>query len=80
MKNLNKLVCSLLIIAGISNTSAQTAAKKSADDAGKIELTAFVPEQTEKIPDGAMGMLTNKLSQIISQNGLGSAGYNSSIC
>ncbi|HMI07922.1 MAG TPA: hypothetical protein VK528_10280 [Flavobacterium sp.] len=77
MKNLNKLVCSLLIIAGISNTSAQTAAKKSADDAGKIELTAFVPEQTEKIPDGAMGMLTNKLSQIISQNGLGSAGYNS---
>ncbi|GEP49674.1 hypothetical protein FNO01nite_03460 [Flavobacterium noncentrifugens] len=77
MKKFNKIFLSLLFIAGLNFSQAQTAAKKSADDSGKISLTAFVPEQTEKIPDGAAGMLTNKINQILSQNGMGSSAYNS---
>ena len=70
MKNLNKIVLSVFLLSVISNTQAQT--KKNAEDAGKIMLSAYVPEQTESLPQGADAMLTNKLNQIISQNGMSS--------
>lgn len=75
MKKTIKIALGLLLMAGFT-TQAQTA-KGSADNAAKIELTTYVPEQTEGLPGGAAAMLNNKMSQIISQSGLSSSAYNS---
>jgi len=41
------------------------------DDMGRIELTAYVPDQIEGITESARANLENKLTQIVTQNGLG---------
>lgn len=55
--------------------SAQNTGGKS-DDMGRITLAAFVPQQISQMPDAARSMLSNKLSQVISQNGLGGSAKN----
>lgn len=55
---------------------AQNASAQS-DDMGRIALTAYVPQQVDKMPEAARSMLSNKLGQVITQNGLGSSGINS---
>ncbi len=54
---------------------AQNNAGKS-DDAGRITLAAYVPAQVDKMGEAARNMLTNKLNQIVSQNGLGGSAAN----
>ena len=44
------------------------------DDISRIALNAYVPEQAERLSDIANSMLTNKLSQITTQSGMGSNG------
>lgn len=56
-------------------TYAQNTAGKS-DDAARITLATFVPQQIDKMPDAARSMLTNKLSQIITQSGMGGSAFN----
>lgn len=41
------------------------------DDAARISLAAFVPQQIDQMPEAARSSLANKLSQIVVQNGLG---------
>ncbi|MES2761619.1 MAG: hypothetical protein V4677_05410 [Bacteroidota bacterium] len=71
MKNINKKIAALLafIILGFNGFS--QAAAGTSNDMGRIVLAAYVPQQVDKMSDAARTMLTNKLSQIISANGLG---------
>ena len=56
-------------------TYAQNTAGKS-DDAARITLATFVPQQIDKMPNAARSMLANKLSQIITQSGMGGSAFN----
>ena len=69
MKNIILIsVSALLSLSFVAK--AQNSAGKS-EDMGRITLAAYGPQQTDKMSDAARNMLTNKLSQIVSQNGLG---------
>lgn len=46
-----------------------------ADDFGRIILTTYIPEQVEGLTPTAQNVLSNKLSQIASLNGLGGSGF-----
>jgi CRISPR/Cas system CMR-associated protein Cmr5 small subunit len=54
---------------------AQNTAGKS-DDFSRITLAAYVPQQIDQMPEAARSSLANKLSQIVTQNGLGGAANN----
>lgn len=64
----------ILIVVSLS-TYAQTTAGKSGDVA-RIVLSSYVPLQIENMPEAARSMLENKLSQIVTQNGMGSNDIN----
>lgn len=64
----------ILIVSGFY-TYAQNTAGKS-DDVARIVLSSYVPQQIENMPEAARSMLTNKLSQIVTQNGMGSNDIN----
>lgn len=49
----------------------------SSDDAARISLTAYVPEQIEGLTAAAQSNLVNKLNQIASKNGMGGGSTNS---
>jgi hypothetical protein len=46
------------------------------NDIERIVLTSYVPQQIEKMPEEARGYLESKLSQIITQNGIGATAFN----
>jgi hypothetical protein len=46
----------------------------SADDYDRITLDVFIPEQVESIPSHARSLIVNKLTQAVSQKGMGGAG------
>lgn len=41
-----------------------------------IALAAYVPQQIENVPSGARKMLLNRLTQVITKNGIGNNAYN----
>lgn len=45
------------------------------DDVSKICLKAFIAPQVEALPDIVSSQLTEKINQIVSQNGLGGSGF-----
>lgn len=45
--------------------------KGSTNDAARITLATYVPQQIDMMPDAARSILANKLSQIVTQNGMG---------
>lgn len=71
---MKKILLSLLIVIGL-NTYAQNTVGKS-DDAARITLASYVPEQIDQMPDAARSSLSNKLNQIVTQNGLGGSAFN----
>ena len=77
MKIINKqIVAAFLAMVTIGfNGLAQNTAGKS-EDMGRITIAAFVPSQVDKMPEAARSMLTNKLNQIVAQNGLGGSAMN----
>lgn len=78
MKNLiKKSVLSLIACLGVySITLAQNATNKS-EDVGKIAITTYLPNQVEDLSDNFMNMLSNKLDQITSTNGISSSSSDS---
>lgn len=68
------IILSILFIAGIGVYAQNTAGKS--DDAARITLAAFVPQQIDNMPDAARSLLANKLSQVVIQNGLGGKASN----
>ncbi len=71
---MKSIILIILIVIGY-NTCAQNAAGKS-DDMARITLATFVPQQIDKMPEAARSMLANKLSQIVTQSGMGGSASN----
>ena len=46
----------------------------SADDYARIALDVYIPEQVENIPDHAKSLIVNKLTQAVTEKGMGGAG------
>lgn len=45
-----------------------------ADDYARIALDVFIPDQVQDIPDNARSLLVNKLTQAVTEKGMGGAG------
>jgi hypothetical protein len=71
---MKSIILSILIVI-CCNIFAQNTAAKS-DDAARITLATFVPPQIAQMPEAARSSLANKLSQIVTQNGLGGKASN----
>lgn len=71
---MKSIILSILIVLNC-NTYAQNTAGKI-DDAARITLATFVPQQIDQMPEAARSSLSNKLSQIVTQNGLGGKASN----
>jgi hypothetical protein len=71
MKNLGKLFLGLCIFASAVGFS-QTDSK----DENRISLTAWVPAGIENMPVKARATLENKLTQVVTKNGLGGSPFN----
>ena len=71
MKNLGKLFLGLCIFASTVGFS-QTDSK----DENRISLTAWVPAGIENMPVKARATLQNKLTQVVTKNGLGGSPFN----
>jgi hypothetical protein len=65
-------VSALALFSGIS-----TNAQENKDDLGRVAVTAWVPEQIEGMPATAQQSLANKLTQIITKNGVAASSFNS---
>jgi hypothetical protein len=70
MKKIFVIITTLLLCCQITN--AQSNANK-AGNPDNIILTAYIPQPIEGLPDIAVANLQNKLTQIITENGLGAA-------
>lgn len=71
---MKSIILSILIVINY-NIYAQNTAGKS-DDAARITMATFVPQQIDQMPEAARSILANKLSQIVTQNGLGGKASN----
>ena len=69
---MKKLVLYVLCLAFITCVNAQNNAKSS-DDMGRITLSTYIDKEFTKLPSTAYNVLQNKLSNIVSQSGLGSS-------
>ncbi len=69
MKKLVFLLLGILPFLGIAQNNLG-----SADDYARIALDVFIPEQIEGIPSHAKSLLTNKLTQAVTQKGMAGAG------
>lgn len=73
MKNINKKIAVIIaiVLLGFNGFS-----QAKSEDMGRIVLAAYVPQQVDKMSDAARTMLTNKLSQIVTANGMGGSAMN----
>lgn len=69
MKKLILLLIGVLPLFGLAQNDLG-----STDDYGRLNLNVFIPDQVETIPDHAKSLLTNRLTQVITQKGMGGAG------
>lgn len=76
MKKSKNIFLSLCALVALSfGAKAQNTAGK-ADDMGRLTLAAYVPPQIDQMPDAARSALSNKISQIVTQNGMGGSARN----
>ena len=71
---MKKIIISLIILLPFLSSAQNNLGK--ADDYDRIPLNVVIPEQVEDIPDHAQSLLTNKLIQAVTENGMGGAGVN----
>ncbi|MDD2821846.1 MAG: hypothetical protein PHW29_11335 [Flavobacterium sp.] len=74
-KSINKFICSFAALVSFTTTAVAQNASKS-EDLGKIALTVYIPSQ-ESMTEHTTIMLTNKLNQVLSTNGIANSSYNS---
>lgn len=75
MKYFMKYILSLVIVFASMLSNSQNSVGKS-DDAARITLAAYVPKQIDQMPEAARSNLSNKLTQVVTQNGLGGKASN----
>ena len=76
MKIYVKVILLFLIIGLVTNDIKAQNKKGKADDFGRIVLNSYVSPQVEGLPSSAKRMLSNKLSQVASKNGMGGSCLN----
>jgi hypothetical protein len=69
MKKLIFLLVGILPLLGISQNNLG-----SADDYARIALDVYIPEQVENIPDHAKSLMVSKLTQAVTEKGMGGGG------
>ena len=74
MKNLKRVLTLLLLITLYIDALAQNEVSNTLEN-GRIGLSAYVPQQVDKISPGTANMLTTKLNQIATQNGFAGDPY-----
>ena len=62
-------ILAILLVVSTKYTKGQNQLGKS-DDLARISLTPIVPDELKHIPDNARKLLTNKLSNVVTRNGL----------
>lgn len=72
-KLIHKIAFSLVTVFGAFSLTFAQNTSGNADDLGKIALTTYIPDQVEALDPIAANMLTNKLNQICSANGISSS-------
>ena len=76
MKKSKNIFLSLCALVAINfGAKAQNTAGKL-EDMGRLTLAAYVPPQIDQMPDAARSALSNKISQIVTQNGMGGSARN----
>src|SRR3989344_9453086 len=76
MKKSKNIFLSLCALVAINfGAKAQYTAGKL-EDMGRLTLAAYVPPQIDQMPDAARSALSNKISQIVTQNGMGGSASN----
>jgi hypothetical protein len=63
-----------LLLANNPSTAQNNLGKS--DDLARISLAAYVPDQIESLPDIARNLLSDKLNQLVTQNGMGGSAFN----
>ncbi|NWJ50253.1 MAG: hypothetical protein HXX14_05265 [Bacteroidetes bacterium] len=74
MKNLNHLLTLIVLVTLCFGAYGQDNVNNASEN-GRIGLTAYVPQQVDKISEGTGNMLVNKLNQIATQNGFAGDAY-----
>jgi len=72
---MKKLLFFLFALSPVFGAFAQNTQGK-VDDFGRITLAAYVPEQIDEMPVAARSILSNKLSQIVTDGGMGGSAMN----
>ena len=67
---MRKVILLFILYITLSDIKAQNELDKS-DDASRIAISPYIPDQIENFPDIARNILTNKLGQIVTESGLG---------
>mgnify|MGYP001279368305 FL=1 len=68
-------ILAILLVVSTTYTKGQNQLGKS-DDLARISLTPIVPDELKHIPDNARKLLTNKLSNVATRNGLSGSATN----
>lgn len=68
-------ILAILLVVSTKYTKGQNQLGKS-DDLARISLTPIVPDELKHIPDNARKLLTNKLSNVVTRNGLSGSATN----
>ncbi len=63
----------LLFVLFVTTTAKSQNSLGKTDDLGRIALSVYIPEQVEGLPEISKDFLASKLSQIISESGIGSS-------
>jgi hypothetical protein len=71
-----KKACIIILLGFLASPIFSQNQRGKADDAGRIVLNAFVPDQIDGLTDAARGNLENKLSQIVTRRGMGGSSIN----
>jgi hypothetical protein len=71
---MKKIILGLLFFVAFNSFGQNTVGKSN--DAARISLASYVPMQIDQMPEPARSSLANKLSQIVTQNGLGGSAAN----
>jgi hypothetical protein len=65
-----------ILIGFLSFSSYAQNTEKKSDDKERVVIAAYVPKQIVNMPEEARSLLTNKLNQIVTNNGLGGSASN----
>lgn len=74
---MKKSILNIALASSLFFLGSASSAQEKKDDLSRVAITAWVPEQIEGMPESAKNSLTNKLTQVITSNGVAASSFNS---